>query len=350
MLDSLTLLRAMNGIHEEDVVMAGNIYLNEKKSTHRKTRRVFAIALAAALLLALGGTAYAVWSIHEARQSELKENLKIAENHAESYVEYPVPEENGDGMVLLSAVNDGETERIYVNIAPVTEAEASAFPESTSFAWFIDGTEIGGFAAPQLPVELSLSGTDEIRAAVLEHAYNKETQTMTLQCYLDVNLLSKAAQALGTDEVPLAVSLRTAHGKDRSFGPISFTMTEKQQRSFDFGRAQYHDKALDKSIEILGLELTPFSAVWKVRYADAAAFHRPEADWTAYEPWSILEDKVCIESLLIFSDGTTFSTGGALTSPYQDGVVELHCGWGSAIDIDDVQRIVLGDLVLWEAE
>jgi RNA polymerase sigma factor (sigma-70 family) len=30
MLDSLTLLRAMNGIHEEDVVMAGNIYMNGK--------------------------------------------------------------------------------------------------------------------------------------------------------------------------------------------------------------------------------------------------------------------------------------------------------------------------------
>jgi hypothetical protein len=29
-------------------------------------------------------------------------------------------------------------------------------------------------------------------------------------------------------------------------------------------------------------------------------------------------------------------------------VVNLHCGWGSAINIDDVQRIELGDLVLWE--
>ncbi len=26
------------------------------------------------------------------------------------------------------------------------------------------------------------------------------------------------------------------------------------------------------------------------------------------------------------------------------------CGWGSAINIDDVQRVVLGDLVLWETK
>ncbi len=57
MLDSLTLLRAMNGIHKEDVVTAGNIYMNGK-STHRSGRRLLTLALAAALVLALGVAAY----------------------------------------------------------------------------------------------------------------------------------------------------------------------------------------------------------------------------------------------------------------------------------------------------
>ena len=104
-----------------------------------------------------------------------------------------------------------------------------------------------------------------------------------------------------------------------------------------------------KEIEIVGLELTPFSATWKVSYEGAASFHTPEADWTAYEPWSMLEDKVCMEAKLVFSDGSTFSTGGALTTPYENDVVNLFCGWGGAINIDDVQRIVLGDVILWEA-
>ena len=35
---------------------------------------------------------------------------------------------------------------------------------------------------------------------------------------------------------------------------------------------------------------------------------------------------------------------------YQKNRNTLNCAWGSAINIDDVQRIVLGDLVLWEAK
>ena len=45
-----------------------------------------------------------------------------------------------------------------------------------------------------------------------------------------------------------------------------------------------------------------------------------------------------------------YKGGGALTTPYENGTVNQFCGWGSAINIDDVQRIVLGDLVLWEAK
>ncbi|MCR5576455.1 MAG: hypothetical protein K6F56_05550, partial [Oscillospiraceae bacterium] len=124
----------------------------------------------------------------------------------------------------------------------------------------------------------------------------------------------------------------------------------EQRRYFDFDHTVYHDTELDKDIEIVGLELTPFSAVWKVSYEGAESFQTPDADWDAYQPWSKLEDKVCIDTQLIFSDGSTFSTGGALTTPYENGTVNLFCGWGSAINIDDVQRIVLGDLVLWEAK
>ncbi len=61
MLNSLMLLSAMSGIHEEDVVMAGKIYINEQKTKHFKPNRIITIALAAALILALGATAYAVY-------------------------------------------------------------------------------------------------------------------------------------------------------------------------------------------------------------------------------------------------------------------------------------------------
>ena len=160
--------------------------------------------------------------------------------------------------------------------------------------------------------------------------------------------LEKAAAALGTDNFPLLVHMSDKDMDMQTFGPVTFTPTDEQTRYFDFNHAVYTDAASGKSIEISGLELTPFGAVWKVRYEGAEAFHTPGASQSGYEPYSLLEDKVCAESQLLFSDGSSFSTGGALSAPYTSGAVELHCEWGTAIDINDIQKIVLGDLVLWE--
>ena len=320
-----------------------------ERIVHMKKKRIISLALAAALLLALGVTAYAVWSIHAARQQALKADLRIEENNVSSYVEYQVPEEQAYGLVLLSSVNDGEEQRVYANISPVSEEEAAAFPDNARFIWRIEGTEIGGNAAPQLPVNQSVSGTEQIRTAVLAHAYDRDSQTLTLQCLIDVKLYRKAAAELGTESVPFTVQMNV-DGVSRSFGPVSLALTAEQRRCFDFGHALYHDGETGLEIEVAGLELTPFSAVWKVHYEGDAAFHGPEADQEAYGPWSLLEDKVCMEARLLFSDGSEFTTGGALTCPYENGTVNLFCGWGRAIDIGEVQRIVLGDLVLWEAD
>ena len=59
-------------------------------------------------------------------------------------------------------------------------------------------------------------------------------------------------------------------------------------------------------------------------------------DQKAYRPWSILEDKVCIETKIVFSDDSVFSTGGAITTTYENGTMNQFCGWGSAINIDGV--------------
>lgn len=324
-----------------------------KYTSKRTTKRFVTMLIAACLVLSLGIAAYAAWSIHTARQQELRDDLNIVESNTESYVEFNISDEENDisietesKLVLLSTVNDGQNQRVYVNISPVTVEEAAGFGDYTSFSWNIEGAELGGFAGPNLPADLSVSG-DEISAAVLEHAYDAETKTITLRCYIDIKSTEKVAESLGSSVLPFVVNMRV-NDETKSFGPVSLSLTEEQCRYFDFGPAIYHDKELDKEIEIVGLELTPFSAVWKVAYESAADFHKPNADWDAYQPWSILEDKVCIESEIVFADGSTFSTGGAMTTPYSDGVVNLTCNWGKAIDINAVERIVLGDLILWE--
>ena len=335
-------------ISDTAVFSPGAVRGSPERIGSMKAKRIVTLALAAALILALGAAAYAAWSIHLQRQEELKEDLQIVESRADSYVEYQVPDEQSDGLVLLSSVNDGTEQRVYVNVSPISPEEAAGFPDDFDFSWSIRGTRVGGFAAPQLPVDLNLSGSEEIRAAVLEYAYDQDSQTMTLQCYLSVEQVNKALAELGDSSVPLLVHLYAGDQELRSFGPVSFSMTEAQQRVFDFGGVRYYDEELDKEIELLSLELTPFSAVWVVRYDDAAAFHRPGADWDAYRDWATLEDRICMETRLIFSDGSGVTTGGVLAAPFEDGAVRLHCGWGRAIDINDIRQIVLGDLVLWQ--
>ena len=61
MLDSLRLLRAMNGIHEEDVLMAEKTYYDKQITKRIKARRMITLALAAALVLVLSVGAYAAY-------------------------------------------------------------------------------------------------------------------------------------------------------------------------------------------------------------------------------------------------------------------------------------------------
>ena len=320
-----------------------------ERNAHMKKKRLITLALAAALTLALGIAACAAWSIHAARQSELRAELGVGENDASGYVEYDVSGEPDGGLVLLSAASDGSEQRIYVNISPISEAEAGAYMDTVWYGCRVDGTTIGGNAVPALPVgEAVASG--EMSASVLRSAYDAETQTLTLQCFLDVNSVLQAMQSLGTETFPLSVQMYTDGLLTRSFGPVSFALTEEQLRVFDFGHALYHDEELNKDIELVGLDLTPFGAVWKVNYEGAAELQGGKyTDFEPYRPWCELEDRVMREAEIIFSDGTVFSTGASLSSCYENGTVNLWISWLKAIDISDVQRIVLGDLVLWEA-
>lgn len=89
MLDSLGLLRAMNGIREEDVVMAGNIYFDNKKTKHFRTKRIITFALAAALIIALGTIAYAAVFSMARRVPDSSETFRIKwEGNPRGYLDW----------------------------------------------------------------------------------------------------------------------------------------------------------------------------------------------------------------------------------------------------------------------
>ena len=116
-----------------------------ERIVHMKKKRIITLALAAALILALGVTAYAIGvSIYRQRQEELREQLQIDENQVTDYVEYPVVEEPEkapvEGVTLLSSMNDGEFQRFWVVIGtptPRTSCTPSTPPKAarTPRAW-----------------------------------------------------------------------------------------------------------------------------------------------------------------------------------------------------------------------
>ena len=236
-----TITQALGGlddrfVSEAAVYAPGKIQEGPERIVPMKKKRLVSLALAAALILALGITAYAAWSIHAARQEEIKADLKIEENNVSSYTEYPVPETTGSAvsntadaektepeLVLLSAVNAGDLQRVYVNISPVSEkciADYPGYPGTLNFSWSIDGTDIGGFASPKLPSGLTLHGQNAIRDAVLQYAYDRETQTLTLECMIEDMFLEKAAAALGADSFPLLVHMSDKDVEMQTFGQI----------------------------------------------------------------------------------------------------------------------------------
>ena len=85
---------------------------------------------------------------------------------------------------MLSTVNDGEFQRVFVNVSPVKKDVIDRFPETVAFAWRLDGMTLNGedywmTAGPKLKSGTSVSGYEAIREAVYRDAYDEETETLT---------------------------------------------------------------------------------------------------------------------------------------------------------------------------
>ena len=321
-----------------------------KRKTPKMAFRTLLIAAAVTVLLAV--TAYAAWSIHNERQQEIREQLNIEQSNALNYVEYSAPAEKENKPVLLSALNDGTSQHIYVDVAPVAGEELSGFPGRISFGWNIEGTDLWGMAFPWLDPGSSLSGQEQIREAVMEQAWDEETETMTLECIIDGNFLEQARLQTGSDRFSLRLALFDEHREIRSFGSVSFAPTPEDTVVFDFGRQVWKDTENGKELTLVGLDLSPTAAVWRFDFPDAeqiydAAPSDPEAGDLLNE-WLNSIDRVCMEAELLLEDGTCFQTGGCVAYPFEDGTATAQCGWGTAVDIRTVEKILLDGTVIWQ--
>jgi len=316
---------------------------------HIRSRRFVRIALAAALILSFGLVAYAISCIHAVRQQDLRAELHMDQHPTESYVEYEVPDEPAPGTVLLSAISDGEFQIVYVNVSPVTEEEVAGYPEKpTSFYWKIIGSDLHGFADPWFrPGTGPINTPEELLEVVRRDAYDAQTQTLTLCCRIFSEPLAGFLENRGSAGAELELFLAEDYIAVKSFGRVSLAPTEEERRSFDFGGVIYIAGATGEEMELVGLELTPISAVWRLRFAEA------EAAFVGNDPelqrvWANEADRISRKTKIVFSDGSGFSPNGALHLSYEDGVVSCYSSWLRAIDIHDVQQITLDDRILWE--
>lgn len=199
-----------------------------------------------------------------------------------------------------------------MNISPVSEkciADYPGYPGALNFSWSIDGTDLGGYASPRTPSGITLHGQEAIRDTVLQYAYDRETQTLTLECIVEDMFLEKAAAALGTAASRFSCICPTRISRCRPSGRCPLRRWTSRPGILTLDTPSTPTRRRASRSRFPGLELTPFGAVWKVRYEGAEAIHSPNGDPADAEVWSMLEDKVCIESQLFFSDGSAFSTG-----------------------------------------
>ena len=344
----------------------------------RGSRRFVTLAAAVALLLALGVTAYAISSIHQRRQAELRDSLGIEENQVESYVEYDTGTgENTAGITLLSAVADGEIQQVYVNISPVSPEEVTACAVTEKFVWSIDGGNTFSFAEPYVPKEqFTISESDMttfydpdtgvenwhvnpdvVAERMLTYAYDEETQTLTLRCSILRSLMdvTKSAELRiwgitmrPKDEGGTDVSL------DHDYGSVSFYPTGLEVRELMLDTpVVFENSETGECGSIEGLTVYPTGLTWLITHPDAENVHR--SDWTEeeraeYRPlqvsWLNSIEEALSGAKLNFTDGTSFAIPVIVRMPFEDGWAKGVTYWKKTININAIESVeIMGQTV-----
>ena len=154
--------RALTGIDDRYLTMVDRkteeVQTMRQKKTRRKT--LFrTILIAAAIMALMGITAYAVSSIHAARQQALRADLQIQENSVSGYTEYaesgpdpaPAPSTTAETrqaepkIQLISSLQQGDFQAVYFSLSPVPEERARSFffdNMVTEFSYIASNEEI----------------------------------------------------------------------------------------------------------------------------------------------------------------------------------------------------------------
>lgn len=360
------LLRAM-GLMDDGLVMElmSRVYPENKNYVNRKPalRMLIAAAVAASILAALGIAAYAIGSIHQRRQQELREQYKVVENNVTSYVEYPEPTAQSPGVSLLSAFNDGEFQYIYVNLSPISEEEVYEAARYHDFWCSVDGgTEFHNVKVPfderlvkdgdRMEVYdedtgytfKSLSPEKWAEYSLLT-SYDEESQTVTLLCSIINTKLE------GIDTAELGIYRHIGFGnpeaegieQQKYFGSVTFSPTQAHSRRIMLPQpVAFGDMRFVERGNIAGIELhaTAMKMLFDIEAAESLfAPGGDEEQLQAVKDWGNMMDEALCNTKLYFSDGTVISPGGHVSAPIENGYICAYSELGGSVDINSLEVI-----------
>lgn len=342
--------------------------LHPKHRVHavRKTARTLLFAAVIASLL--GATAFALGlSIHRQRQEEIRSKLRIDENHVEDYVEYPVPEEPqeapAEGATLLSTMNDGEFQRLWVLLSGVTPEMIDSIAASEQVDW--DETPLGLEDHRYRWVVCTLDGesffdTDTVAGHSIREGYDAESQTLTLRAWVlledlpegePVSLRFVLADFIDYDDGHSEVDMVG------ELGSVEVRRTGQTTRSLWFPEPiPFENPELGGSGEFLGVEISATGLNWYLRHDGMDQMYRPrsfatEEERLAYREfeisWLHAIEAVERDATLNFADGSTRDLLVPLRTELMQGMVKDICGFGnSTIDITQAVSVTIGGVTI----
>jgi len=382
-MEGMKLFDVLSAVDEEFILSAGEFlgYINRDRQQKgrgiRKISRTLLLAAVIASFLIVTAVAVGI-SIHQRRQQELRERLQVEENHISSYVEH---EEQAGEISLLSNINDGKFQNLFINISPVPEEYIDALvgmgEKPVEFYYEINRLGYGGSALPDVYTNGEKPPTEKVydeesgesyyiqdsqwrKDLIMDTAYDAETQTLTVKCsilldYGDVDW-SKPVEirvmAMEVTPIPgMASNVEVLH----DYGSILLQPSQAQELDIVFEQPYiFKNEETGVDCRLVGFRISPLGMSFNVSHEDAdIIYNLPSKDEdeaafrAAFElqlKWLRFYDELMGSSVLRFTDGTEEKILPPLSGPYEDGVARMYTEFTKTIDVSAIESItVMGE-------
>ena len=366
MLNSEKAILAMNDVDDKYLESAGEMLRFRTRETtgHGFKKRIIFFALAAALILGLGTIAYAIGlSIHRLRQEELREHLQIDENQVTDYVEYPVAEDPEkapvEGVTLLSTMNDGEFQRVWVVINGVTPEMIERLESSEQVDW--EGQALPANGHRYCFIYATIDGENYFEAMNplrFRDGYDSGSQTLTTECAIPLLELEQTPKAVLRFVMAETIDYEMDHSEVellRELGSVEVEHTGQAVRVVWFPEPVTFENGAYGNGEFLGAEISASRVSWLIRHDGVSQMYNrhefaDDAERQAYleleRSWLAAIEGVERTAVLHFADGNSREVGLPLSSSQPEGgIVKDICSIGpGTININQLDSITIGGM------